>query len=339
MHGRKRGAKKYAWIVAASSALDCFAGNLAYSMILADTFKDLLAAIGISVTRTNSLFGLTSFVLLPLCLVKNLSSLAPFSLVGIMGMLYTAIAIGIRFFSGAYAMPAGRFLPDLAVNTLPAFGTTGAMGAFSPKSLILISMLSTSFIAHFNAPKFYNELKNNTMKRFNTVVTSSFAISISVYAAIAAMAFLTFGSSSMGLILNNYSTKDVLLSLSRFAVALSLVFSYPLLFVGGRDGFLDMIRVPEDKRTSSLLNKLSIGLLGIITAMALKITDLTFVASITGSVLGTSLIFIFPTLMFRAAAKNSKTKGEKWERRFCSLVAAIGVAIGGVGTKMALQGL
>jgi len=53
MHGRKRGAKKYAWIVAASSALDCLAGNLAYSMILADTFKDLLAAIGISVTRVS----------------------------------------------------------------------------------------------------------------------------------------------------------------------------------------------------------------------------------------------------------------------------------------------
>ena len=89
------------WIIAASSALDCFAGNLSYSMILADTFKSLLATIGIMTTRSNALLGVTGLVLLPLCLVKNLSTLAPFSLVGILGMAYTSVAIGIRFFGGA----------------------------------------------------------------------------------------------------------------------------------------------------------------------------------------------------------------------------------------------
>jgi amino acid permease len=335
---RTRG-KRTAWIVAASSALDCLAGNLAYSMVLADTSKDLLAALGIFVTRSNALLGLTSLVLLPLCLVKNLSSLAPFSLVGIMGMAYTSIAIGIRFFGGAYTKPAGKFLSDLAPHMQPSFGTTGALGALSPKSLILVSMLSTAYIAHFNAPKFYRELKNNTMPRFNTVVFSSFGISVAVYAVVSAMAFLTFGSVTGGLILNNYSTKDALLSFSRFAVALSLIFSYPLLFVGSRDGLLDLIRVPEEKRTNSMLNQLSVGLLGIITLLALKVTDLTFVASISGALLGTALIFIYPTLMFRAAVKSNPTKGQKWERRLCSVIATLGVAIGGVGAKMALQSL
>jgi amino acid permease len=335
---RTRG-KRTAWIVAASSALDCLAGNLAYSMVLADTFKDLLAALGIFVTRSNALLGLTSLVLLPLCLVKNLSSLAPFSLVGIMGMAYTSVAIGIRFFGGAYTKPAGKFLSDLAPHMQPSFGTTGALGALSPKSLILVSMLSTAYIAHFNAPKFYRELKNNTMPRFNTVVSSSFGISVAVYAAVSAMGFLTFGSATGGLILNNYSTKDVLLSFSRFALALSLIFSYPLLFVGARDGLLDLIRVPEEKRTNSMLNQLSVGLLGIITLLALKVTDLTFVASISGALLGTALIFIYPTLMFRAAVKSNPTKGQKWERRLCSVIATLGVAIGGVGAKMALQSL
>jgi amino acid permease len=335
---RTRG-KKSSWIVAASSALDCLAGNLTYSMVLADTVKDLLAAIGIAVTRSNALLGLTSMVLLPLCLVKNLSSLAPFSLVGIMGMAYTSIAIGIRYFGGAYAQPAGRFLSDLAPHMQPAFGTTGAMGALSPKSLILVSMLSTAYIAHFNAPKFYRELKNNTMQRFNTVVASSFGISVVVYAAVSAMAFLTFGSATAGMVLNNYSTQDVLLSLSRFAVGLSLIFSYPLLFVGARDGVLDLIRMPEEKRTNSVLNKLSVGLLGIITVLALNVTDLTFVASMSGAVLGTSLIFIFPTLMFRAAVRDKPTKGQKWESRMCFIIASLGFAIGGVGAKMALYSL
>ena len=213
------------WIIAASSALDCFAGNLSYSMILADTFKNLLATIGIMTTRSNALLGVTGLVLLPLCLVKNLSTLAPFSLVGIMGMVYTSVAIGIRFFGGAYKSPAGRFLPDIAPTFQPAFGSEGAMAAISPNSLILVCMLSTAYIAHFNAPRFFKELKNNTMKRFSSVTSWSFGISTAMYAAVSAMGFLTFGANADGLILNNYSTKDILISLSRFAVAVSLVFS------------------------------------------------------------------------------------------------------------------
>jgi hypothetical protein len=39
------------------------------------------------------------------------------------------------------------------------------------------------------------------------------------------LGYLTFGAATDGLILNNYSTKDTLMSLSRVAVAISLVFS------------------------------------------------------------------------------------------------------------------
>jgi amino acid permease len=199
--------------------------------------------------------------------------------------------------------------------------------------------LSTAYIAHFNAPKFFRELKNNTMKRFNTVVASSFGISVAFYAAVSAMGFLTFGSATAGMILSNYSTQDTLLSLSRFAVGLSLVFSYPLLFVGARDGLLDLAGVSESKRSNTLLNSLTVGLLAGITALAMKVTDLTFVASMSGALLGTSLIFIYPTMMFRSAVKNSgsMTGSQKLERSLCSFIATLGVAIAAVGAKMAWQ--
>mmetsp|Transcript_9316 Transcript_9316/g.11550 ORF Transcript_9316/g.11550 Transcript_9316/m.11550 type:complete len:489 (-) Transcript_9316:83-1549(-) len=333
---KTRGTKR-SWIIAASSAFDCIAGNLSYSMILADTTKNLLATMGILATRTQSLLGLTGTVLLPLCLIKNLSSLAPFSLLGIMGMAYTSVAIGIRYFGGAYAAPAGKFLIDVAPNLQPSFGTTGALGVISPKSLILVCMLSTAYIAHFNAPKFYNELKNNTMERFNTVVKSSFGISVLIYAAVAAMGFLTFGTGSDGLILNNYSTKDLLMTGSRFAVAISLIFSYPLLFVGSRDGTLDLFKIPEEKRTNSFQNKLTLGLLAGITALATKLTDLTFVSSVSGAVFGTALIFIYPTLMFMSMVKNmgdDASKSLQFESKLAAVTAWLGLIIGAIGTKM-----
>jgi hypothetical protein len=122
-------------------------------------------------------------------------------------------------------------------------------------------------------------------------------------------------------------------------VALSLVFSYPLLFVGTRDGFLDLFKVPEEKRTDSLQNKLTVGLVVLLTIMALNLRDLTFVSSISGATLGTALIFIYPTLMFQAAVQkmgNKATSGLKFEKNLAGVIAVLGVLIGAIGTKMAL---
>ena len=144
--------------------------------------------------------------------MKNLSSLAPFSLVGSLGMVYTTIAMAFRYFSGAY-LPTGKFGMDMAVSLRPKFGSVGAAGIFTPAAAIMVSMLSTAFTAHFNAPKFYIELKDKTLPKYYQVVSTSFAISVLIFALVASLGFLTFGSHSSGLILNNYSTKDGLMSL------------------------------------------------------------------------------------------------------------------------------
>merc|ERR1712028_188132 len=115
-------------------------------------------------------------------------------------------------------------------------GNMGADSVLSPNALILVCMLSTAYMAHFNAPKFYLELKNNTLPRFNSVVKYGFGISIALMGFITMVGFLTFGESCDGLVLNNYAGSDLWMGLSRIAVAISLVFSYPLAFTGCREG-------------------------------------------------------------------------------------------------------
>uniref|UniRef100_A0A6S9BYX4 Amino acid transporter transmembrane domain-containing protein n=2 Tax=Ditylum brightwellii TaxID=49249 RepID=A0A6S9BYX4_9STRA len=332
------------WIPAASCTFKTSCAILAYSMILADTFQALLTTVGFStITRSQSLFGVTGLFLLPLCLLKNLSSLAPFSLLGIIGMLYTAVAMAMRYLGKAYHVPTGgKFLADVPANLQPSFGTTGATGVLQPSSFILISMLSTAYMAHFNAPKFYTELKNNTLERYNKVVSSSFAISIGIFALVAGLGFLTFGSACSGLILNNYSTKDAVMSFSRVAVAVSIVFSYPLAFVGARDGILDVFNVSQSKRSNALLNKVTVAILSAITALALKVKDLSFVLSFAGATLGNALIYVYPALMFRKAVKNmgdDASKGLKVEVKFAMLSAILGVVMGGIGSVMAVKNL
>mmetsp|Transcript_9105 Transcript_9105/g.12636 ORF Transcript_9105/g.12636 Transcript_9105/m.12636 type:complete len:509 (-) Transcript_9105:336-1862(-) len=332
---------KTSWIPAVSTTFKTHCAILAFSMILADTFQSLLTTVGFaSVTRAQSLFGVTGVFLLPLCLLKNLSSLAPFSLLGVLGMAYTAIAMAARFLSKAYKAPNGVFLPDIASNLQPSFGSTGAAGVFHPSSFILICMLSTAYMAHFNAPKFYIELKDNTIERYNKVVSSSFAISILIFAVVAALGFLTFGSASSGLILNNYSTKDTLMSFSRIAVAISLVFSYPLAFTGARDGILDLLNIAPKDRTDSLQNKVTLTILSAVTALALKLKDVSFVLSFAGATLGNALIYVYPALMFRKAVKNmgeKATSGLKTEVKAALGSACLGVVMGAIGAVMAVK--
>jgi amino acid permease len=140
------------WIPAWSTTCKTFLACLAFSMVLADTFSSLLG----TAERTKVLLGVT-VTLLPLCLLKNLSSLAPFSLVGVLGMAYTALAMSVRYVDGSYA-PGGKLLDQVPTILQPSFGDRGMTSVFSPSSLILVCMLSTAYMAHFNSPKYVQSI-------------------------------------------------------------------------------------------------------------------------------------------------------------------------------------
>ena len=132
------------WIPAWSVTLKTFLACLAFSMVLADTFSSLLET-----TRNPTLLVVTGLVLLPLCLLKNLKSLAPFSLLGVMGMAYTAVAMTLRLLDGTYSMEGetqGRFIEQVASSLRPKFGNMGAESVLSPNALILVCMLSTAYM-------------------------------------------------------------------------------------------------------------------------------------------------------------------------------------------------
>jgi len=320
--------------------------NLAYSMILADSFRSLLQTIGINWSRNKVLIFITISIIWPLCLLKNLKVLAPFSILGIAAMVATVVAMALRYFDGTYSSTDDTtenmsFLADLPDNMRPSFGNVGIMGVFRPRVFNLLCMLATAYVAHYNAPRFYIELQNNTIPRFNRVVIISYVSSAAIYVVIAAVGFLTFGANSSGYILNNYSTRDILATFCRISIALSISLTYPIVFVGVRDGFLDLLRVSTDQRTASCLNILSTLILALLTVMAAAFTDLGMVLALGGATLGTAVIYIFPTLMFRTAVNNlgkDATEEDKQEAKLVAFLMWFGIAIGAVGTIMAAIG-
>lgn len=91
------------WVALSNTLLPAL-GNLGYSMILADTVRTLFETMNLSVSRTASLFLVTIVVLLPLCMLKNLKVLAPFSIIGTMALILVSIVMGVRYFDGTYGL-------------------------------------------------------------------------------------------------------------------------------------------------------------------------------------------------------------------------------------------
>mmetsp|Transcript_23070 Transcript_23070/g.32498 ORF Transcript_23070/g.32498 Transcript_23070/m.32498 type:complete len:304 (+) Transcript_23070:192-1103(+) len=293
-----------------------------------------------STTRTEALLAVTTIALLPLCLLKNINVLTPFSIAGLVGILFTSVAMGIRYFDGSYDVASsGKFVNDLPENLQPIFGTVGAMGAFSSKVLILMCMLFEAFIAHYNAPRFYMELKDNTITRFGYVTASSFLLSSFFYILIASFGFLTFGSNSNGYILNNYSTNDRLATMSRIAIFISVVFTYPVVFIGFRDGVFDALTVSHKDRSSKIVNLISILLLFCITLLASFISNLGKVNAIGGGSLGTVIVFVFPTLMFAKMVEKLGSQASYLlclELNFAFILMCMGVLMGFIGVWNAM---
>ena len=191
-------------------------------------------------------------------------------------------------------------------------------------------------MAHYNAPRMYWELRNNTLPRFNTVVAASYTGAVALMASVALAGFGTFGAASASMILNNYAVSDNLMSLSRAAVALSLLFTFPLAFLGVREGVMDLLSIPAETR-KKISDPLTILLLTIITCMAMVLKDIRLILSFGGATWGNCVIYGFPALMIIKGAKQYPQLRPHVPTAIMN--GLLGIVLAVVGTARAIQSI
>jgi amino acid permease len=303
-------------------------GILSYSAILSQTLQSLFESIGWSISRVSCLLIITATALLPLCLLKNLNVLAPFSVLGTAAIVFAELSMIVRFLDGSY-IPGGVYFADISTSLQPQFGTRNA--AWSLQVLPFVCMVFESWVMHYNSPRFYTELRQASIPRYGQAITYSFGLSAIIYATTAAAGFLTFGGNADSYILNNYSPMDPLATVSRLAVGVSTLLTYPLVFIGFRDGIVGLLDVPMERQTSHNMDVLTLFLLMILTVMAIFVTDLGMINAIGGGTLATALVFVFPALMYQQAVKLQFTSGAEREVWIAMTLMVVGVILGLVG--------
>lgn len=304
-----------AWVVSVTSMVKTGIGCLMFSMILADAGSALGAACGVPAmlcSRSGALLAITGLVVLPLCFLESLSVLQYTSFAGVVGTLYTIACMCFRWVEGSYLL-GGRFHHSIPADMAPSIAVHG--GTFlSTKAYLLVSLLATAFVAHYNAPKYYRELENRSLPRFYQLVAGGFGGAALLYILAMAFGFLTFGGHATGMILNNYATGDALISVARAAISFSCLCTYPLLFSPLREGMLEMLGASKVQSAydeqcataTALSQRVTIFLMAAITSIALAVHDLGRVAALGGGIFGSLLIFVFPPMIFLAATgKNA----------------------------------
>merc|ERR1712216_1041453 len=99
----------------------------------------------------------------------------------------------------------------------------------------------------------------------------------------------TFGAASQGLVLNNYATSDAYAA----------------------------VKVGVKSVAPSLNDRAVVGLpLALITSIALLVDDVGIVVSLTGSLMGSAVIYMLPGLML---LKGDKVAKASWEKKVAPL--------------------
>lgn len=331
-------------LVSWANFLYCFGTAVAFAMILTDMVGTVLPTI----PRPSLVVAIMSLVV-PVCNVR-LSRLAPLSLMGVLGTLYTGLFMMLRC-----PQIVGSRSPYVGAADLSTYSHFA--GSLSP--LILVAMSCMTFMAHFSSPDLYQVLQeskqeknndnglsplahhlssttttdqkkhddNSLMRAYTKMTVTGYGTVLLLNVMVLICGFLTFGGNSHSIILNNYHPSDWGANLSRILIGVSILGGFPFLMEACRNAFLDLFFQDKSESTRRLLKtKANWGLLGVVTSIALLVKDVGFVVSFNGAIMGSNIIYTLPSLLFlKLTRSRASNKRLRLERILCRGLVGFGI--------------
>jgi len=332
--------KQTAWMPVLVIVLVALGSCVAYSCFCADLLADGLPSFGVKLSRDACLYTFTFFILMPLCMLKDLSALAYSSAVAVLMITYTAYVMILRAADGSYA-PGGIYFQHL-----PEAPQVPKQHFFecSFESINLINYLAMGYLAHYNACKYYRELSNHTPTRMKTHSGFAMGLTSAFYIVMMTAGFQTFGMSSHDVILQNYVKQDTLANVAQIGVAFSILVSFPIMFSGLREALIDVLCIAwpsllEYLETNLWQNALSMIVLALITLCSHVFTDAGMVVGVVGAICGSAIIYIVPCILYvKALQKFCNKEKHHYQISMVSCLAVLGVLFAILGLVSALLG-
>lgn len=238
----------------------------------------------------------TFLVIMPLSLSRTIGKLQLTSLLATLSVAYV-----VSFCLGAYVFlfqsPA---IPRPNVEAVQ----------LNSGSVYTVTLLIAAFACHNTTLPVYEELRDRSLERMTRAICGAISIAFFLYTIIGISGYLSFGADTMDNILLNYDAVahpsiKTALKLGQFCMAFALLLTCPIALWPFRSCICSLyLRLRHGRQlpssSTSYIEWICITLIaeGLILLSAVFIPSVKTPLSIVGSVSGSLIIFIMPSLFF-----------------------------------------
>ena len=174
-----------------------FGAQIAYMVIIGDTVPKVLQSLFhfSSIHRNNTIISVATLIILPLCLLKDISSLSYASCISIVSDIILVTIVCIRGPERSEAEGINMRNGDFELTNIALFAGIGAM--------------SFTFVCQHNSFMIYRSLQFPSKENWHKVASYSLIIAVLVCLAMGIAGYLSFFDTVHGDILNNFSDKGM----------------------------------------------------------------------------------------------------------------------------------
>ncbi|KAG6584814.1 Sodium-coupled neutral amino acid transporter [Phytophthora cinnamomi] len=268
----------------------CFGISVAYLV----TLGDIITPLGELCFGVQSIFAQRwvlmtiscGTIMLPLSLMKDISSLQFSSILGVFSIIFLVIAVAIR--SIMYASANG--IPEDISWTIEL--------SRGPDFMLSVPIVMFAFTCQVNVFSIYTELQRPCIRRMNKVVDRATLISFLIYLSIGVVAYLAFGPQLVepkykGNILLSFPLNDTLIAISRAAITFTVAVAFPLNIFPCRFT-IDMMFFSNSEDSLSRHVAVTSGLVLLALLLAIFCPSINVVFGIIGGTCSTVVCFCFP---------------------------------------------
>eukprot|EP00937_MAST-01D_sp_MAST-1D-sp2_P007915 g7915.t1 len=328
---------------------------VAFLLILGDTVAAVAAAgagpdgMGVSTLTLRRWVILVASLslILPLCLLRDVTSLSRFSLLSVAAVLVMEVVVLAQlphahaYFANSCA-DGGNELGGACARSFTRGGERDAPSVVEWSGLFpALAIFAFAFTCHDSSFIIVASLRDPTLRQWSRIVRRALFVATALCVCMALPGYLTFRQKTDPNLLNNYPLDDNVMNFVRSLYAFTMVLTFPMCFNVCRS-VLNAARYGEhaEPQTTMPLRRhllLTLPLFCVTLVLALVVTELGLVLELTGALAATMVAFLLPAACTLQLAHRSTEGGGASERRRAWALLLFGSAMGITASVQAIQ--
>lgn len=154
-----------------------------------------------------------------------------------------------------------------------------------------------AFVCHHNSLLIYGSLKTPTIDNFSRVTHYSVGVSSAGLMLVGVAGFLTFGDKTLGNVLNNFPSDNVMINIARLCFGLNMLTTLPLEAFVCRE-VMELYFWPDAPFSMKRHIIISTGLVAGATLISLLTCDLGAVFELVGATSAVAMAYVMPPLCY-----------------------------------------